>query len=247
MTAEPAPELSVDVDVAVGAFTVAAAIEVGPAATAIVGPNGSGKTSLLLAMLGIRTPRRGRIALGEDVLFDASRGIDVPPEGRGFAYLPQDFGLFPHLSALHNVSFAVACREVGMPAAERLRVAREHLDRFGIARLADRRPAQLSGGERQRVALARAVASAPRALFLDEPTAALDVGARAEVRTLLAEIVRALAIPAVIVTHDLGDIRALCPRVAVMDGGRLVACGAREEIERTPPTGFAAQLFTVGA
>jgi len=230
----------------VGAFALDAALEPGTSPVALIGPNGAGKTSLLLALLGIRKPARGRIALGAEVLFDSEHHVDVPPEERRFAYLPQDFGLFPHLTALENVAFAIACRGSGQPRRARRREAGACLARFGIAHLGPRLPAQLSGGERQRVALARATATRPRALFLDEPTASLDVGARAEVRALLAETIRALAIPTLIVTHDLGDVLALTTRVAVMEAGRVVACAELDRVRAEPPTAFAARLLRDG-
>jgi len=235
--------LSIAVEWAVGTFVLDATLVVGAEPTAIIGPNGSGKTSLLLAVLGITTPQRGRISAGEEVLFDSASQVHLRPEERHFAYMPQDFGLFPHLTALQNVAFAIACRAPQEPRAARLRTAAACLERFGIAHLGTRHPAQLSGGERQRVALARTIAARPRALFLDEPTASLDVGARTEVRRLLAESIRELAIPTLVVTHDCGDVLALATRVAVMENGRIAACASVAEIQQAPPTPFAAKLF----
>ncbi len=118
------------------------------------------------------------------------------------------------------------------------------LERFGIGDLAKRNPAQLSGGERQRVALARALASSPKALLLDEPTASLDVEARVEVRAFLAESIRSLGLPTILVTHDAMDVEALASRVAVLEKGQVVglrlACATSA---RTPPTSFASKLF----
>ena len=117
------------------------------------------------------------------------------------------------------------------------------LDRFGLGSLANRNPSQLSGGERQRIALARAMASSPRAILLDEPTASLDVEARIEVRTFLAESIRSLGLPTVLVTHDVMDVEALAGRVAVLEKGRVAACGRLDDIRKTPPTPFANRLF----
>jgi molybdate transport system ATP-binding protein len=235
-------QLSLSVEYSAGDFSLRAALELDAEAVALVGPNGSGKTSLLLAILGVRMPERGRIVLGDSVLFDAERRIFCPTEERGLAYLPQDFGLFPFLSVEDNVAFAIACRREKRRRAERKRLARDYLDRLGVARLAARRPDQLSGGERQRVALARALASEPRAMLLDEPTAALDVGARDEVRELIRNNLRELAIPALIVTHDFNDVTSLASRVAVMDAGQLVSCVPTSEAQTRPPTAFVARL-----
>ncbi len=210
----------------------------------IIGPNGSGKTSLLLTILGLRTAGQGRMVLGDEVLFDSDSGRSCPAEERRLAYLPQDFGLFPFLSAQGNVEFALSCRQVGLARRARAKLALEHLDQVGVAHLAGRRPEQLSGGERQRVALARALASQPRAMLLDEPTAALDVGARDDVRALLRKSLGELRIPALIVTHDFSDVTSLASKVAVMEAGRLVACVPVSDAQKSPPTPFVARLLS---
>jgi ABC-type sulfate/molybdate transport systems ATPase subunit len=227
----------------VGSFSLDAQLDVGVETVALIGPNGSGKSTLLLATLGIRTPTQGRITLGNHVVFDSEAEIDCPTEERRMAYLPQDFGLFPFLTAVGNIEFAIACAGTGIGRRQRQERAMAYLEQFGIVRLAGRHPHQLSGGERQRVALARAIASEPRALLLDEPTASLDVGARAEVRALLRESLEHLQIPTLIVTHDEGDITALARRVAVMEAGRIVGCASAEEAARHPANAFADRLL----
>ena len=241
------PRLAIAVEYTMGPFTLDVSLEVGSESVALIGPNGCGKSTLLLATLGIRIPTRGRVVLEDEVLFDAEAGIERPTEERRMAYLPQDFGLLPFLTAAENVAFAVACRPERVSRAKRRRTALAGLERFGIAHLAGRRPGQLSGGERQRVALARAMASQPRALLLDEPTASLDVGARAEVRTLLAASIRELGIPTLIVTHDRGDILALAGRVAVMEAGRVISCTGLREARNAPASAFAAKLWSASS
>jgi molybdate transport system ATP-binding protein len=243
MTGDSTARLSVAVEAMLGAFSLQASLEVGVEPLALVGPNGSGKTSLLLTILGLRKPERGRIVLSDEVLFDAGAAIDRPTEERHLAYLPQDFGLFPHLSALDNVAFALACRSQRLSAKQRRDQAMTWLERFGIGQLAGRTPARLSGGERQRVGLARALASSPKALLLDEPTASLDVEARVEVRAFLAESIRSLGLPTILVTHDAMDVAALASRVAVMEKGRVAGCGLLADIRQAPPTSFASKLF----
>jgi len=234
-------------DYAVDDFSLRASIEVGAETVALVGPNGSGKSTLLLAILGIRVPRQGRITLGDRVLFDAQKGILCPTEERHLAYLPQNYGLFPFLSAEKNVAFTIDCRQGHLGRPDRKRLATQYLDRFGIAHLAARLPSQLSGGERQRVALARAMASQPRAMLLDEPTAALDVGARDEVRALIRDSLRELGIPAIIVTHDFADVTSMASKLAVIEAGQLAACVDVAEAQRMPPTPFVARLVNAGA
>ena len=244
MTDNCAPRLCIAVQAALGPFSLQASLEVGAEPLALVGPNGSGKTSLLLTILGLRKPGQGRIVLSDEVLFDADLAIDRPTEERHLAYLPQDFGLFPHLTAIENVAFALACRSKRVSTKQRRDQAMTWLDRFGIGNLAERNPSRLSGGERQRVALARALASSPKALLLDEPTASLDVEARVEVRAFLAESIRSLGLPTILVTHDAMDVEALASRVAVLEKGHVVACGLLSDVRRAPPTSFASRLFS---
>ena len=237
--------LSATVEAELGPFLLRVSLEVGAEPLALVGPNGSGKTSLLLAILGLLKPERGRIALGNDVLFDRELDIDRPTEERHLAYLPQDFGLFPHLTAVENVAFALACGPGRMNKRQRRDQAMAWLDRFGLGALAKRNPTQLSGGERQRIALARALASSPRALLLDEPTASLDAEARSSVRAFLAESIRSLRLPTIVVTHDIMDVEALAGPVAVLDKGQVAAWGLLADLRKTPPTPFASKLFSV--
>ena len=244
MTGDSVPRLSIAVHATMGAFSLQASLEVGAEPLALVGPNGSGKTSLLLTVLGLRRPERGRIVLSDEVLFDADLAIDLPTEERHLAYLPQDFGLFPHLTAIDNVAFALACRSQRVSTKQRREEAMTWLERFGIGNLAERNPSRLSGGERQRVALARALASSPKALLLDEPTASLDVEARVEVRAFLAQSIRSLGMPTILVTHDAMDVDALASRVAVLEKGKVVACGLLSDVRKAPPTSFASRLFS---
>jgi molybdate transport system ATP-binding protein len=230
------PHLSISVDAELGPFLLQATLEVGAEPLALVGPNGSGKTSLLLAILGLIKLERGRLVLGDEVLVDTDRGIERPTEERHLAYLPQDFGLFPHLTAVENVAFALACGSMPTSRKERRAQAMTWLDRFGLGSLANRKPTQLSGGERQRIALARALASSPKAILLDEPTASLDVEARVEVRAFLAESIRSLGLPTILVTHDIMDVEALA--------GRVVGCGLPGDLRKSPPTPFASKFLS---
>ena len=204
----------------------------------LAGPNGAGKTTLLRLLLGVLRPDEGRIALDGHPLFDAQARVDLPPEERRLAYVPQDYGLFPHLDALGNVAFGLA----GLERGERVRRATGWLERLGVAHLRRQLPASLSGGERQRVALARALAREPRALFLDEPFAALDPIARRTLHASLAGWLRDWRLPALIVSHDPADA-ALAQRIAVLERGRLVQQGTASELQRAPESQFVAGLF----
>jgi len=200
----------------------------------LVGPNGAGKTTALMMILGALRPSRGHVRLDGTPLYDGARGVDVPVERRRIGFVPQRYALFPHLDVLGNVAYGVGAAA----RAERERRAREALAELDVSALAARRPSQLSGGEMQRVALARALAGHPRALLMDEPLAALDVTVRRDTRRFLAERLRALAIPTVIVTHDLADAEALDGDIAVIEAGRIVQRGRLAELAAAPATEF---------
>ncbi|MBV9425144.1 MAG: ABC transporter ATP-binding protein [Solirubrobacterales bacterium] len=222
--------LDIDIALARRAFDLRAALSLGAETIALVGPSGAGKSSMLRAVAGLERPQAGRIALGGEVWFDARRGIHVSAERRRVGYLPQDYGLFPHLSVAANVRFAGR------------RDRPDLLERVGIAHLAQARPQQLSGGERQRVALARALAREPRLLLLDEPFGALDAITRRQVRDELAEILVTLQLPTLLVTHAFDDAGALAQRIGVLDRGRLVQLAAPAELLRSPANVLVAAL-----
>ena len=205
---------------------------------AVVGENGSGKSTLLRSLLGGFPGTTGKIAVGEQVLMDTDAGLWVPMHARGFAYVPQGGGLFPHLSVLENVLFGalVRSRPGERPSVEKR--ALQLLDELGCAHLAQRNISALSGGETQKIALARALLSNPRFLLLDEPLSALDVRARREIRNFLGETLSRLPFPTVVVTHDARDIDALRARVCVLDKGRVLQAGDLDELQKSPASSF---------
>ena len=161
---------------------------------------------------------------------DAKRGIRLSPERRRVGYLPQDYGLFPHLTVAGNVRFAGK------------RDRPELLERFGIAHLANASPRRLSGGERQRTALARALAREPRVLLLDEPFGALDTLTRRQVRDELADLLTQLELPTLLVTHAFEDATTVADRIAAIDRGELVQVATPEELIAAPATVMVAAL-----
>lgn len=213
---------------------------------ALLGPNGAGKSTVLAILAGIVRPDAGRAELDGRVLFDlgphqAGRSSEQQwsaPWTRGTAMLAQDPLLFPHLTVRDNVAFGPRSR--GETAAQARRTADRWLTEVGAQEFATRKPAQLSGGQAQRVAIARALAAAPRLLLLDEPMAALDVGAAPTLRRVLRQVLAERS--AIIVTHDLLDALLLAHRVLVMDDGRIVEAGPTEEVMRHPRTPFTARL-----
>ena len=186
-----------------------------PGITALFGASGIGKTTALLAVAGLVKPSTGRIALGDRILFDAAAGIDVRPEARRIALVFQSLALFPHMTALANVAYALPR---SLARAEREARARSWLERMRVLHVAERASSTLSGGEAQRVALARALASEPAALLLDEPFSALDSELRVELGRELSSLVRERPIPTLLVTHDRGDAERLAERVITLTG-----------------------------
>jgi molybdate transport system ATP-binding protein len=233
----------VEVRLGLGRLSLDVALEGDEAPIALIGPNGSGKTTLLRTIAGAHRPDSGRIVLGDRVLFDDQQAIDLPPEQRRVGYVPQGYGLFPHLSVLENVAFAWLSRRPRSARADRASAALELLDRVGCAHLARRTPTHLSGGERQRVALARALMIDPSILLLDEPLAALDAPARRSLRAYLAEHLAQARSPAIVVTHDARDVRALGAGVCVIEEGRVVQRGSAKELTARPATPFVAEFF----
>jgi ABC-type sulfate/molybdate transport systems ATPase subunit len=227
--------LELDIAVALRSFELGVSLSIGAQTVALVGPSGAGKTTVLRAIAGLRRPDRGRIALGDRAWFDAAAKVDLPPERRSVGLVFQEYALFPHMTVRANVAFG---------GASDARV-HELLERVRIAHLADERPAGLSGGERQRVAVARALARDPRVLLLDEPLAALDAHTRAVVRAELQDVLGALALPTLLVTHDFRDAAALADRIGVIVDGRLRQEGTAAELVAHPADAFVAS-FTGG-
>lgn len=212
---------------------------------AVLGPNGSGKTTLLRVLAGALRPERAEITIADAVLHSTERGVALPIEERRVGYVPQGYGLFPHLDVLGNVAFGLTTGSGRLDRDEAIGRARTLLTELGCEQLAGRRVDELSGGERQRVALARALVLEPELLLLDEPLAALDPATRREVRGFLAERLRAFGRPTVVVTHDPRDVQALDPEVAIMEAGRVVQQGTLAELRAAPASDLVAEL--VGA
>ncbi|HYD41906.1 MAG TPA: ABC transporter ATP-binding protein [Anaeromyxobacter sp.] len=198
--------------------------------TVLFGPSGAGKTTVLRALAGLERPDAGAISFDGETWFDAARGIHVRAQARRVGFVFQEGALFPHLSVARNVAFGLR----GLPRAERRARVEDLAARVGIGDLLRRRPAELSGGQRQRVALARALAPGPRLLLLDEPLSALDGPARAALRDELRALLERADVPAVVVTHDRGEARALGHRLAVLVDGAIRQVGPVEQVFAAP-------------
>jgi len=197
----------------VGGRTIALDLASDARLTALVGPSGAGKTTILNCIAGLAHPDEGRIVVEGVTLFDAALSVDLPPERRGAGYVFQDLRLFPHLRVAQNLAFG----ERLAPTDRRWIAHEEIVDLLGIGHLLRRWPATLSGGEARRVAIGRALLSAPRFLLLDEPTASLDAERVEALLALIERIRDQLAIPILLVSHDRGEVERLAGRVITLE------------------------------
>ena len=219
--------LSVKVKKRLGAFALDVAFEApGRGVTCLFGVSGAGKSATLAAVAGAARPDAGRIAIGQDVLFDHEKGVDRPMERRGAGWVFQDARLFPHLSVEANLRYGLK-RVRGRPH----RVAfDEAIGVLGIEPLLARRPRDLSGGERQRVAIGRALLSQPRLLLMDEPLSALDAARKAEILPFLERLKAAFDLPILYVTHNLSEVMRLADRLVMLEAGKVAAEGPLAEV-----------------
>jgi molybdate transport system ATP-binding protein len=189
---------------------------------AVFGPSGSGKTTILRTIAGLYRPEHASVRSGAETWTDTVTGTFAPPHRRAVGFVFQEYALFPHLTALGNVTTALGHR----PRAERRTRAEALLELVHLSEQMNRRPHELSGGERQRVALARALAREPAVLLLDEPFAAVDRTVRRRLQDEIDGLRRTLDIPLILVTHDFEDVVRLATHVLILEQGHSVACGS---------------------
>lgn len=204
----------VDITIRRGERMVRAAFGAVGGVTALFGPSGAGKTSVLDAVAGLLRPESGRIAVAGEVLFDAVLDIDRPAEMRSCGYVFQDNRLFPHRSVSQNLLYGWAL----VPVERRWMEPGEAVEFLGLAHLLDRSPRSLSGGEAQRVAIGRALLSGPRVLLMDEPLASLDAGRREEIMRVIERLRDELRLPILYVSHDRVEVERLADQVVEMAG-----------------------------
>jgi molybdate transport system ATP-binding protein len=223
-------------------FRLDSAFRAGGEVVVLFGPSGAGKTLTLRAIAGTLRPDEGRIVLDGRAVYDSAARLVLPPQRRHIGYVPQQYALFPHLTASDNIGFGLR----GLSRRERGRRIAEMLDLFGLWGVEHRRPHELSGGQQQRVALARALAVRPRLLLLDEPFAALDAPLREALRQELLQIRERFGLKIVLVTHDLTDAFVLGHQVVVYDNGRVIQQGTRDEVFFRPASRRVAQFVGTG-
>jgi molybdate transport system ATP-binding protein len=219
--------LALDVEKRLGDFTLTAKFEAAAGVTALFGPSGAGKTTLVNMIAGLVAPDRGRILLDDTVLFDSAARIDVPAHARRIGYVFQEGRLFPHLTVAGNLDYGRWMCGLPPDPAQAAHV----VDLLDIGHLRDRRPGKLSGGERQRVAIGRALLMRPRLLLLDEPLASLDVARKREILPYLERLRDEARVPMVYVSHQAGELRRIATQVVRMEAGRVTAVGGAELLD----------------
>lgn len=219
--------LSVDVEKTLGDFFLAARFDAAGSITALFGPSGAGKTTLVNMIAGLVTPDRGRILLDDAVLFDAAAKIDVPVHQRRIGYVFQEGRLFPHMTVARNLDYGRRMNALAADPAETDRV----IDMLDIRPLLQRRPGKLSGGERQRIAIGRALLMRPRLLLLDEPLASLDARRKAEILPYLERLRDEAQVPMVYVSHNAAEVRRIASSVVWLDAGQVTAVRGAEFLD----------------
>ena len=214
-----------------GRFQVNAAFQTrNTGITALFGPSGAGKTSVINMVAGLSRPDKGRILVRDRVLFDSDHGINLPPEKRSIGYIFQDGRLFPHLTVRGNLTYGMKLT----PRSQRFIGIDQVVDLLGIEYLLDRRPARLSGGEKQRVGIGRALLTSPRLLLMDEPLASLDLARKSEVIPFIGKLPAAFSIPIIYVTHSVDEVLQLADDIVLMNYGKSVIAGNMPEVIQRP-------------
>jgi iron(III) transport system ATP-binding protein len=208
---------------------------------ALLGASGSGKTTLLRSVAGLEQPYRGKIAIGDTVLYDSAASVDLPVEKRSLGLVFQSYALWPHKTVFENVAYGLRLR--GTSASEIDTRVTEALRNLGLGALAARLPHQLSGGQQQRVAIARALVYNPPVVLMDEPLSNLDAKLREEARAWLRELIVRLNLSALVVTHDQTEAMAMADKILLLNAGRIEQQGTPEELYSKPQTQFTAEFM----
>jgi molybdate transport system permease protein len=231
-------KLVVDIQKRLPNYTLEVAFDLKEKPLGIIGNSGSGKSMTLRCLAGIETPTKGKIILGDRILFDSAQSINLPSRKRKVSYLFQNYALFPHLSVAQNIGYGLK----GLSKTAKARQVAIQLEMLQLQGLEQRYPHQLSGGQQQRVALARALAPNPELLLLDEPFSALDTHLRHELEKQLIKTLRSYQGTTLFVTHNLEEAYRICQQLLVFSNGKVIACGDKQAIFRDPHTLRVGQL-----
>lgn len=207
----------------------------------LLGASGSGKTTLLRAVAGLEQPSKGRITIGDQVLYDSEKKLELPAEQRNLGLVFQSYALWPHMRVAENVAYPLTLRKESKAVIQEK--VQAILDQLGLKGLGERYPSQLSGGQQQRVAIARALVYNPPVILLDEPLSNLDAKLREEARVFLRELIVSLGLSALMVTHDQGEAMAISDRILLLNGGSIEQQGTPQEIYSSPQSLYAAEFM----
>ena len=206
----------------------------------LLGPSGCGKSTTLMSIAGFQTPDEGRIAVADEVFFDAARRVNHAAERRNLGIVFQSYAVWPHMTVFDNLAFPLKVRKLGRRrVAERVREVLELVD---LGQYEKRYPHQLSGGQQQRVALGRALVYSPSVLLLDEPFSNLDAKLRERARAWVKDLQSTLGLTTIFVTHDQDEALSMSDRVLVMSEGVVQQIGTPEDIYRRPVNRFVAEF-----
>jgi molybdate transport system ATP-binding protein len=231
--------LEVDLHVVLDDFTLEASFSASQELLVLFGPSGAGKSTILKALAGLLTPDRGTIRLNDRVLYDSRSKVNLPPQKRRIGYMPQQYGLFPHLTIAENIAYGLP----PAPKSKRNAQVEKWIEVMRLTDQADRKPSEASGGQQQRAALARAMASGPELLLMDEPFAALDEELRAHLRGEIRDLSNTFDLPILIVTHDTSEAYSLADHMVVFERGVMIQDGPREDVFRKPVSESLARLL----
>ncbi|MBO0754933.1 MAG: molybdenum ABC transporter ATP-binding protein, partial [Bradyrhizobiaceae bacterium] len=208
--------LAIDVEKQLGDFHLAVKLQTKGRTTALFGPSGAGKTTIVNLVAGLMAPDRGRIVLGDKALFDTSTRVNIAPHRRHIGYVFQEGRLFPHLSVRRNLDYGRFMNRLAWNGDEEQRI----IDLLDIGHLLNRRPGTLSGGERQRVAIGRALLTRPQLLLLDEPLASLDAPRKREILPYLVRMRDDVGVPMIYVSHQAEEVKQIANEVVRIESGR---------------------------
>ncbi|MBN2786661.1 MAG: molybdenum ABC transporter ATP-binding protein, partial [Pontiellaceae bacterium] len=226
-------KLDIDIYMKQGRFLLDAKFRCLESALGIFGPSGCGKSTLFRTIAGLEKPHGGHITMGDETLFDADRGIFVPPHQRNIGLVFQDARLFPHWSVEENLRAGECLKQrvAGRPFS-----FDDIVDLLNIGHLIGRSVEQLSGGEKQRIAIGRTLLSNPRLMLMDEPVTGLDVSLKMQILPFLSKVHRTLKIPTILISHDLGEILQLTDRLLLMRDGSVIGYDTLDKLVSTPKT-----------
>ncbi len=189
----------------------------------IYGNSGAGKTSILRMIAGLLTPDKGRISVNDKIWLDTAKGIRLTPQQRKIGFVFQDYALFPNMTVVENLTFA-------LDKEQEVKIISELIDIMELGELADKKPATLSGGQQQRVALARALVRKPGVLMLDEPLSSLDIDMRSKLQDYIMKVHRAYNLTTILVSHDIGEMIKMSDYIYRLSNGKIIKQGSPQEV-----------------